>query len=58
MTLKRLIASKALELMQLLEHCEDSAFIDEVVSAITYCDYATLDALEEEQEDDDGKRPD
>lgn len=55
MTLKRLIASKAMELMQLLEHCEDSAFIDEIVSAITYCDYATLDAFEDEQEDDNAQ---
>lgn len=50
MTIKRLIASKALELMQLLEHCNDADFIDDIVDAVKYCDYAALDALE--QEDD------
>ena len=50
MTLKRLIASKAMELMQLLEHCEDGDFIDAIVDAVKYCDYAALDNLE--QEDD------
>lgn len=50
MTLKRLIASKAMELMQLLEHCEDGDFIDAIVNAVASCDYMTLDALEEGQE--------
>ena len=50
MTLKRLIASKAMELMQLLEHCDDSGYVDAIVNAVTYCDYATLDSLEEDEE--------
>lgn len=48
MTLKRLIAAKALELMQLLEHCEDADYIDAVVDAVKYCDYAGLEELEED----------
>ena len=48
MTLKRLIASKAMELMQLLEYCEDADFIDGIVDAVKYNDYAALDALEQE----------
>lgn len=48
MTLKRLIASKALELMQLLEHCDDADYIDAVVDAVKYCDYATLESLEQD----------
>lgn len=52
MSLKRLIASKALELMQLLEHCEDPEFIDRVAMAVTYCDYATLDTLEDETDEE------
>lgn len=58
MTLKRLIASKAMELMQLLEHCEDGDFVDKTIAAVSFCDYAALDELEDEQEDDDGERPD
>ncbi len=50
MTLKRLIASKAMELMQLLEHCDDSDFVDVIVNAVTYCDYAALDGLEQDGE--------
>ena len=46
MTLERLIASKALELMQLLEHCDDGDFVDEIVAAVAACDYARLDELE------------
>lgn len=53
MTLKRLIASKALELMQLLEHCEDADYIDAVVEAVKYCDYAGLEDLEEDGGDFD-----
>lgn len=52
MTLKRLITSKAMELMQLLEHCEDVDFIDAVVVALTNCDYAALDELEGANEND------
>lgn len=48
MTLKRLIAAKALELMQLLEHCEDADYIDAVVDAVKYCDYAELKRLEQD----------
>lgn len=49
MTLKRLIASKAMELMHLMEHCEDADFIDAVANAVAYCDYAALDDLESEE---------
>lgn len=48
MTLKQLIATKALELMQLLEHCNDADYIDSVVDAVRYCDYAGLEGLEDD----------
>ena len=48
MTLKMLIASKAMELMQLLEHCEDGDFVDSIIAAVASCDYAALDELEDE----------
>lgn len=51
MTLKRVIASKAMELMQLLEHCDDGDFIDEIVNAVASCDYATLGDLESKEDD-------
>lgn len=47
MTLKRLAASKAMELMQLLEHCDDGDFVDAVIAAVASCDYAALDKLED-----------
>lgn len=50
MTLKAIVASKAMELMQLLEHCDDGDFVDAVVSAVASCDYATLDELETSDE--------
>ena len=53
MTLKRLIASKAMELMQLLEHCDDGDFIDKTIAAVSFCDYAMLDELEDMQEDEE-----
>lgn len=49
MTLKHLIASKAMELMQVLEHCEDADYIDAVVAAVASLDYAALNALENEE---------
>lgn len=51
MTLKRLIASKAMELMQLLEHCDDGDYVDSIVAAVASCDYARLDELEQEEEE-------
>lgn len=47
MTLEQLIATKAMELVQLLEHHEDGDFIDKIVSAVADCDYATLMELQE-----------
>lgn len=49
MTLKRLIASKAMELMQLLEHQDDGDFVDLIVNAVASCDYAALMELEEQE---------
>lgn len=49
MTLKRLAASKAMELMQLLEHCDDGDFVDAICAAVASCDYAALDNLEDEK---------
>lgn len=48
MTLKSLVASKAKELMDLLDRCEDGDFIDEVVNAVKYFDYAAIGDLEQE----------
>lgn len=50
MTLKQLIARKALELMQLLEYCDDGDFIDSIVAAVDSCDYAAPDVLEEDSD--------
>ena len=50
--LKRLIAARALELMQLLEHCNDSDFIDIIINAIAACDYAALDGMEDADNED------
>lgn len=47
MTLEQLIASKALELVQLLEHHEDGEFIDRIVAAVAGCDFAALMELSE-----------
>lgn len=50
MTLEQLIATKAMELVQLLEHHEDGDFIDKVVAAVANCDYALLMELQEDAE--------
>lgn len=38
---------KAMELMQLLEHCDDGDFVDAVCADVASCDYAALDNLED-----------
>ena len=53
MTLEQLIATKAMELVQLLEHHEDGDFIDKIVAAVADCDYATLMELQEWRADDE-----
>lgn len=51
MTLERLIASKALEFVQLLEHCDDPHFVDRIVNAVASCDYMELYDIEDGKED-------
>ena len=46
MSLNAMIASKALELIQLLEHHDDGDFVDAIVNAVASCDYAALMQLE------------
>lgn len=53
MTLERLIASKALELVQLLEHHDDGDFVDRIVAAVASCDCTELEALEDWRENDE-----
>lgn len=50
MTLERLIASKAIELVQLLEHCDDPHFVDRIVDAVASCDYMELYEIEDGKE--------
>lgn len=50
MTLERLIASKALELVQLLEHCDDPHFVDRIADAVASCDYMELYDIEDGKE--------
>lgn len=49
MTLKQLIASKAEELVQLLEHCDDGDFVDRVLMAVNDCDTLALWSMQEEK---------
>lgn len=53
MTLEQLIATKAMELVQLLEHHDNSDFIDKIVAAVADCDYALLMELQEWRSDDE-----
>lgn len=47
MTLEQHIATKAMELVQLLEHHNDEKFIDKIVVAVANCDYAALMNLQD-----------
>lgn len=53
MTLERLIANKALELVRLLEHHDDGDFVDRIVAAVASCDYTELEAIEDWRENDE-----
>lgn len=53
MTLEQLIATKATELVQLLEHHEDGDFIDKIVAAVADCDYAMLMELQDWRYEDE-----
>lgn len=53
MTLKAVITTKAFELVQLLEHCDNGDFIDAIVNAVASCDYAAFEDLQGCEDEDD-----
>ena len=49
MTLKDLICTKAYDLVQFLEHCDDMVFVDKIVCAVANCDYVTIEECRESE---------